>query len=143
MKPEDCILTPKIGVGPIRFGHPIESLKNVEGFEKVEPDEWSADYEWYECVGCDLDVYGDGNGKIETIGCDETLIFDGKNLVGITLSELEGFLKLKGQRFSDGDEMSDGSIVTGYIFEPLGLRAWVTEEERVESIAADDGDYED
>ena len=142
MKPEDCILIPKQGVGPVRFGQPLDTLENIDGFEKVDPSRIIGNDEWYECESCDVTVFGGEDGNVEFIGCDETLLFDGKNLVGLKLKELEALLKLKGLAFSDSDEMADGSTQTGVSFEPFGLTAWVSDGQVV-SITVNDGDYED
>jgi hypothetical protein len=144
MKPKQCILTPKIGVGPIRLGEPFENMALREGFELTDPNLDVIGDSWARCEACNLAVFQDMDepGYVESILCDSFLYYRGGNLIGMTWQSALVHLQTGTHQILEPLEMPDGTTQTPVQFEELGLTLWLTDNV-VAAATVDDGDYDD
>ena len=76
------------------------------------------------------------------IGCDETLLYNGEELFGISLEQAVSILGREPDGEPEVEEMYDDTVQTIAYFEALGLDLWFLEGVSVYA-GLDDGDYEE
>lgn len=115
---------PLVSVGPIGFDVPAQPLIKAHDLKKV--DEYSVegtDESWsvYALpVGGTRIYVGDKKQQIESVGCNDDLIYRGRSLFGLTLDEIRSIL---GPEDEIGEELCDPPQIP-VEFEEYSLQLW-------------------
>ncbi len=120
--------TPKERVGPFEFHASIEPVRQEYGLILLEPDSETDTWDTYIIPEYESRVYAE-NGKITDVGCNDKLIYQGKNLLGRTV-------ELAKRLFGDPDEVehNDGPVPSIYQYERFGLMLFVIDQ-RIDSAS--------
>lgn len=125
---------PKIGLGPFKLGTNIDAyLRNYNLFPNNTEEDDGTNWDSYKISGVDtfIDVE---NGVIESIRSFEFFYYMGKNLIGLTLEELNQKLPNSAKEKGDSVEYEDGDIQTPYDYDDLGLQIWLSKNRVVSAI---------
>jgi hypothetical protein len=134
-------INPKVGVGPITLGSPIQELKELKGFRAVM-DPKHDQHPWFINDSLDISVYPNDNGLVESVSLDGQAILFGRDLIGLSFDEV---VEIVGHKETDWDEpfeSHNGSTYEIANFDPIGLSIWFHNGVSV-TVILDDGDYED
>lgn len=144
--------TPRVGVGPIRFGNPIAGYV-AAGQLVLDEDEKK--------ITGDLDYYDPDVGMIVTpdqesgetvflIGCGDSLLYQGEELIGISLPEAAKILDRSPDGQIAGEEVEEYDVDEIVYFMTLGLDLWFVDGLSVyartnafDGFEEDDGDDEE
>jgi hypothetical protein len=118
----DWIWNPLISVGPFRFGAPAQPMIQQYNLELVELPGEVIDWYTYEipCLESRVCVR---DFVIDTVGCYDSLIYKGRNLLGISTDEAKAIL---GDDWIVDDEEIGGQTLIMY--ENLNLFLWVRDD---------------
>lgn len=120
MKPIKCEWTPRVGVGVLRVGTPVKEYVS-NGYLKPERHDPPFDqFETYEDAAGLLSVDLDEEGLIESILCDETLQYDGYELIGRSVDEIRNLLGAP-EEVGEVEAMFDDRKQTPWLYDRLGL----------------------
>jgi hypothetical protein len=109
---------PLISVGPLKFGQPAIPLIKKYNLIALESDCESSDWDTYEFPNSQTRIYVE-NSYIDSVGCYDNLIYEGTNLLGLSLNEIRSIL---------GNENEIGEVIemqTPIEYETLGLQLWL------------------
>ena len=109
---------PNIGVGPVKFGTRVQPYID-DGTLRTSSD--SDDGDEYSYPDETLEVDADERSNVEFITKFERLVFGGKNLVGMTLHEVNILLGQEPDEVDDPIEFDDGDILKQISYVDLGL----------------------
>lgn len=120
--------TPNERVGPFVFGSPIAPVQQEYGLILLEPDSETDDWDTYIIPDYESRVYAE-NDKITDVGCNDKLIYQGRNLLGRTV-------ELAKRLFGDPDviEYNDGPVPSIYQYDRFGLMVFVIDQ-RIDSAS--------
>ncbi|WP_298821428.1 hypothetical protein [uncultured Roseibium sp.] len=127
--------TPGVGVGPIKFGTPIEEY--IERFDlKLRVPEGTTStglgsytiQDFAKSVATDL-------GKVESVECEDYFGFRGKNLIGMSEIELITYMGIDPDEISVGVLYENGSVQTPFEYDALGLIVWFEDEKLISAAA--------
>ena len=121
-------LNPLVSVGPIRFGEPIGRVVRKHRLVKRGKPFEQANWVTFEFPDCETRVYS-VDGLVTSVGCYDNCIYKGKDLFGMTLSELRNHL---GKETLIDELRGKGAAVE---YEELDILVWLDEEDgRVDSV---------
>lgn len=135
----DYTWVPKVSVGQIKIGRPVQPYIQ-EGL--ISPAEDVADFGQYLSDADDtiLVEVNDG-GNVESIVLNSKCIYNGKNVIGMTLDEVSALLNAPPDGTAEAFDVGDGDLETPAYFEAfgltLGIRGGV-----VHTVDIDDGNYD-
>lgn len=127
----NAIFKPLSGVGPFVIGNKISTYKKDFDFTYSN----MIDYEVYTINHPDISLYVESD-KIVSINCREECIFDGKNIIGMTIKEFVKVYNLKINGLVDKLDYEDDNVPQYvYEFDNIGLQVWV-KNKRIKSVIA-------
>lgn len=135
--------TPKVGVGSVRFGAPIDQytksglLESRVILPELGPEVHFVDDD----EGIVVYVDDEGMGTVEIVACYRSLLYQSKELIGVTLDAAVDVLGRPPDEYEEGVEMFDETFQDIAYFDDLGLMLWFEDGVSV-SASLDDGDYE-
>jgi hypothetical protein len=139
---------PKVRLGPIRFGEniqqyvdagllsfdpPLEELGGVGSF--IDEDD--------SITVTPDDGFPDGPVRwvVEGIQCDKSILFNGQELLGLSIEDVVKFFGREPDQFGEEFEVIDDIQIIAE-FDDFGLVLWFVDGVSV-SASIDDGDYDD
>jgi hypothetical protein len=135
----DYTWVPKKSVGQIKLGSPVQPYAQ-EGLISQAKDVADFGQYWSDADETML-VEVDDQGNVESILLNRKCIYQGKNVIGMTLDEVSALLKAPPDEVAESFALDDGSVETPAYFEAfgltLGLQAGV-----VRTVDIDDGRYD-
>lgn len=140
--------TPTVGLGPIRFGAPIQQYVDAGLLVyRPFPEELGGDADYVnkeEDISVSPDdeiVVPRAQHIVDTILCDRSLLYRGTDLFGLELNDVVKVLGREPDQFGETVEIDDELQVAAE-FDDLGLVLWFLEGVCV-SAAIDDANYID
>ena len=135
---------PTVGVGPFRFGVPVEQYV-ASGLLKFEsyPEELGGGGSYVD-KGDNLavSVEDQGQGVVYIIQCDASMLFKGRELIGVSLADALEILGREPDEFGEELELDDDEIQVTAEFDELGLTLWLKDNVTM-SASVGDGNLEE
>ena len=132
---------PKVGVGEILFGDPISRYLEILNLNAQLTSE-SKEYDVYDLPEKDLTVYVE-DGLVESINCQEELVFKGRNVIGMTYDDFLSYYDLEPDGEPDSLDFEDDNIPQlVFEFDELDLQIWVKNDIVVTAVASNFVDEE-
>jgi len=124
------VLTPGVGVGPLRFGDHIHDHPDLLP-RRLEPDypfDVETDYAEYTVSGLDelLIVYVDEDDRIDSVGFYEFCLVDGRDLIGMGVGEL--LVRLGAPTTIEAEQVGR-AVELLYMYDELGVTLWTIDGE--------------
>jgi hypothetical protein len=118
-------------VGPISLGENVSSIKGVT-LEPLENEgiEWDA-YSVAEATVDSIRVYVE-DGRVTVVSCNDSLIYNGYNLIGIKIKNAESIIGTPADYYEEQEVIDD--VFEIYYWDLLGLSLWVDLEGIVDTI---------
>lgn len=118
--------TPNVGVGPILFGASIQEYVDAGLlFPEKMHAELGGDIDYFDADGqMMVSPDYDNEHAVGVIGCDETLLYNGEELIGISLEQAVTILGREPDGEPEAEEMYDDTVQTIAYFDALGLDLW-------------------
>ncbi|CAN0602118.1 unnamed protein product, partial [Ectocarpus sp. 12 AP-2014] len=135
---------PNERVGPIRFGAPVtDYIKSLKLRVVVTDERLGPAQEQYEVPDAGVSVYVEDD-RIDWVMCKERLQFQGKNLIGLTESDLETLFAGKPDQREEFDlsENDDEPPYEALDYDGLNVQVWMIEG-RVETVSCSQDDEDD
>jgi len=136
----DYTWTPKKSVGQIKFGSPVDSYVQDGLISRAEDVSDLGQY-WSDADDTVL-VEVDDNGNVESVLLSDKCIYEGKNLIGMTLDEVSAALNTKPDGVAEPSTLDDGELETPAYFEAFGLTLGIRDDV-VWTVDVDNGNYDD
>jgi len=126
--------TPRVSVGPFRFGDPIDDyidrFKLTRFHDELEK-RFEFDWETYDVPGHRVQIHVKEK-KIESVACYETCLFDGFNLIGATIESVVEKLGHAPNEIGEAIEIGDEFQTTAE-FASIDLQLWLRPNKTVAS----------
>ncbi len=139
-------LIPEVSLGSLKFGQRIDALVDEKILVEIEtsydfPDDERGEFRVYaysdDPDGDDVRILPDEDGAtIGTFCCRESIMVDGRELIGLSLQELRQELKMEADQIEEDFEVYDGDIQTIADFDGLGVQAWLRDDKVVTVCAS-------
>lgn len=139
---------PKVGLGPIRFGENTQQYVDA-GILSYEPPleelggEGSFIDEDDSITVTPDDGFPDGPVRwiVEGIECDKSILFNGQELLGLSIKDVVNVLGTEPDQFGESFDLGEEIQILAE-FDDLGLVLWMKDGISV-AASIDDGDYDD
>ncbi len=82
-----------------------------------------------------ISIYTDKE-KIESISCNKSMLYNGKEIIGISILDFVNMFKLKVSEKPDKIYMNELEIQYTYEFDAIGLQVWCLDNRIVTAIAS-------
>ncbi|GAB4370190.1 MAG: hypothetical protein Kow00114_30420 [Kiloniellaceae bacterium] len=131
---KDWILVPNVSVGPFVFGTPISAYVAAFGARQAEEPDGSekAPSDWlvYNLPDSDAFLCAE-DGRLVSVTAYEGVIYDGVDLIGLTIGDLEEHLGCPADEDGDPVEYDSGEVQVPHEFFDFGLQVWTVDDEVV------------
>ena len=115
---------PNHSLGGVSLGRDIAIYIEEYGLSKDESNiDDGTNWDTYNSTYLDLEIHSDA-GKIVSITTETELIYQGENLIGLTVEQVTSLLGRTADEIGESVEYEDGEIQTPYDFFDLGLQLW-------------------
>lgn len=121
---------PGRSVGPFHLGYPVDKFISKYNLVRLEEREYlKEDWETYEIPGYETRIHAE-NSIITNVLCYDSLLYEGRDIIGLTLDEVRLILG------TEDDIERDSGLWDAAYYGRLGLTLWIRDGV-VESAACD------
>tara|TARA_R110000787_G_scaffold1497_7_gene6284 strand:- start:3058 stop:3480 length:423 start_codon:yes stop_codon:yes gene_type:complete len=118
---------PNQRLGPIEIGISVETYVGQLGAQLLAEIDDSTGWDSYYIPHHDVYINAE-DGEVVSISAHKSFYYGIKNVLGMTIEQLEALLGCKADEIGNSVEYEDGDIQTPYDYSELGLVAWVSQD---------------